>query len=236
MNGHDAYEILIDRRLHGAIEPDEAHRLERHFVSCDTCRGHEAAVVQTEDAMNTTIDELNDRIDWDEVTSRVQDLRSHYRGMLRRMTRLFVLFLALFVIGLFVIGPLMQAESATAGEVATLIVWAGLLAIACSPVGPWRARRRLDEIADASLNRHASLDLLREELDGRIRGIRRGRLVYTALAALGAAVLTAVVWGEGVRALIGVHLFPGIVFWLPALYYWLHERVRALVAERAKLD
>jgi hypothetical protein len=60
---HD-FEVAIEQRLHGALDPDPAERLAQHLSSCEACRAFEAQARELEQAMRT--DAANDisDVDW----------------------------------------------------------------------------------------------------------------------------------------------------------------------------
>lgn len=63
---HDNYEILIEKRLHGAITAAESEDLNAHLQSCAQCRLLFASLQQDEELMTTFTNTFADQFDWDQ--------------------------------------------------------------------------------------------------------------------------------------------------------------------------
>ena len=63
----DAFEIAIEKRLHGALEESEEAPLAAHLATCAQCRAYEAAARGAEAGMEERTREALSGVDWERV-------------------------------------------------------------------------------------------------------------------------------------------------------------------------
>ncbi len=63
-------EIAIEMRLHGALEAERNHALERHLATCGSCRAFEALAKGTETMMTRQAATIAGTLDWDSLFAR----------------------------------------------------------------------------------------------------------------------------------------------------------------------
>src|SRR4051812_40102812 len=81
---HEDFEVAIEKRLHGALTPEEAEPLAQHLAGCEACRRFEALTQTTEATMSTMTTQLDQTLPWEAIRRRVMAARrsSLNRGVL----------------------------------------------------------------------------------------------------------------------------------------------------------
>lgn len=165
----DDYQLELEMRRHGALEPDAAEALELHLQGCERCRRAEALARSTEAAMHETATAAVRGVDWKKIQRNVEKDQ-------RLLKALPVLMLASFAIQ----GPILAYVLAPdrwlrgglliagMGVGAALLTWLGM-----------RGR-----VARTTAAQRQGLDALlqhrREELETRIKEVRVGRWMLVA--------------------------------------------------------
>ncbi len=63
----DEFEVLIEKRLHGALGDPERAALEEHLAGCETCRAYQSAAREAEAVMNLRARAAVGEVDWGRV-------------------------------------------------------------------------------------------------------------------------------------------------------------------------
>jgi hypothetical protein len=72
MAGCEAFEIAVEKRLHGAPGGPEGASLEEHLAGCDRCRAYQAAARGAEAAMGAEASAAAADVDWERVERKIR--------------------------------------------------------------------------------------------------------------------------------------------------------------------
>jgi hypothetical protein len=72
MAGCEAFEIAVEKRLHGAPGDSEGAILEEHLAGCESCRGYQALVRSSEASMRVEASAAAAEVDWARVERELQ--------------------------------------------------------------------------------------------------------------------------------------------------------------------
>jgi hypothetical protein len=72
MAGCEAFEIAVEKRLHGAPGGPEGASLEEHLAGCDRCRAYQAAARGAEAAMGAEASAAAADVDWERVEREIR--------------------------------------------------------------------------------------------------------------------------------------------------------------------
>lgn len=161
---HD-FEVAIEQRLHAALDPDPAGRLEQHLSSCHACRAFEAQSRQLEEAMRTQAADAISDVDWSELGRNVERWR---KQMLAGVWK----GLAAVIVAAPLVGLVFGHRHIATGFIAGLavVVW-----------GRIAARRSIAEVREVEQAPGPLLVLLRSQLDKLIRIERQNALALPFL-------------------------------------------------------
>ncbi len=161
MTSCDDFEVAIEQRLHGALDPESAGRLAQHLSSCEACRAFEAQSRELEQAMRThAVNAIGD-VDWSKVGRNVERWK---RQMLAGVWKgLAAVIVAAPLVGL-VFGRGYIATSFIAGL--AVVVWGRII-----------ARRSIAEVREVEHAPGPLLALLRSQLDKLVRIEKQNALV-----------------------------------------------------------
>lgn len=161
MTSCDDFEVAIEQRLHGALDPDPAGRLAQHLSSCDACRAFEAAARELEQAMRTQAADAIRDVDWSELGRNVERWRKQMlAGVWKGLAAVIV---AAPLVGL-VFGHRHIATGLIAGL--AVVVWGRIV-----------ARRSIAEVREVDHAPGPLLVLLRSQLDKLIKIEKQNALV-----------------------------------------------------------
>lgn len=175
-------EVALERRLHGALHPEEEPALAAHLSGCPACRAYERTGRDAEVAMRAVAAEAVRGMDWERVRAGV---RRGQRGYWLEQWVAPVVAVLAFV-------PLAVRGSPP-------WVWlmvAGVTLPLCARMFS-QARARLRVAHEAARTDLAALAWMREEADQRLRS---RRLLLTLDAALPALVCGTLLFGQGPAA------------------------------------
>jgi len=157
---HD-FEVAIEQRLHGALDPDPAVRLAQHLSSCHACRAFEAQSRELEEAMRTRAANAISDVDWNKLGRNLERWKKRMRaGAWKGLAAVIV---AAPLLGL-VFGHGYIATSFIAGL--AVVVWGRIV-----------ARRSIAEARDVEHAPGSLLVLLRTQLDKLIKIEKQNALV-----------------------------------------------------------
>lgn len=157
---HD-FELAIEQRLHGALDPDRAAELAHHLSSCQACRAFEALSRELEQAMRTHATEAVGEVDWSQLGRKLERWRAQM--LVGAWKGLLAVIVAVPLLGL-VFG---------AGHIATSVI-AGLVVVAWGRIAARRSIAAAREVAHAP---GSLLLLLRTQLDKLIKIEKQNALV-----------------------------------------------------------
>ena len=157
---HD-FEVAIEQRLHGALDPEPAVRLAQHLSSCDACRAFEAQSRELEQAMRMHAADVISDVDWSKLGRNVerwkkQMLAGVWKG------------LAAVIVGAPLLGMVFGH-----GHIATGLI-AGLGVVGWGRIV---ARRSIAEVREVEHAPGSLLVLLRKQLDKLIKIEKQNALV-----------------------------------------------------------
>jgi len=72
MVGCEAFEIAVEKRLHGALEEPEGALLEEHLAGCERCRAYQALACGAEAAMRSEASAAAADVDWERVEREIR--------------------------------------------------------------------------------------------------------------------------------------------------------------------
>jgi anti-sigma factor RsiW len=161
MTSCDDFEVAIEQRLHGALDPDAAARLAQHLSSCEGCRAFEAQSRELEGAMRTHAADAIRDVDWSVLGRNVERWKTQMlAGVWKGLAAVIV---AVPLVGL-VFGR---------GHIATGLV-AGLAVVGWGRIA---ARRSIAEVRAVEHAPGPLLVLLRSQLDRLIKIEKQNALV-----------------------------------------------------------
>jgi Putative zinc-finger len=79
MPGHDDFETAIEQRRHGALDPEDAARLDDHLASCSECGAFATLTILLEDEMRQQAAAAIEGIDWSWIEKGVLEWRAKTR-------------------------------------------------------------------------------------------------------------------------------------------------------------
>src|SRR5690242_17567404 len=79
MEGCEAFEVAIERRLHGEGSPDEIDELDRHVAGCAGCRGYQDLAQGTEGDMHMNANVMVEGYSWTKAESGIERLQLRAR-------------------------------------------------------------------------------------------------------------------------------------------------------------
>jgi hypothetical protein len=215
MPGHDDFEIAIEQRRYGALDPAGAARLEEHLASCPDCRAFATLTSETEDEMRQQAALTISRVDWTRIEHGIGNWRDEIRRRpWRSLIETIVMLPALWLVfGFNMIGP-------TVGAVIGL------------EIVRRRLRGRLAESQRAEASRGALLDFYRRQLDREIMEHRRA-VAIAAVTIVGFPLV--ILWRP--HSTFQLAVAAGLTFAMVCLGAWLALiKLPRLRRERATLD
>ena len=232
MSECELYQAQAEPYRRGALDRAEASLVEEHLSGCAPCTDFDAVTRELEEVMQGAATGFVKAMDWERVQEQVSSVRSDYGKTLRRMTFGWVG----LTLGLVALAAPSLSEAWPVGLRSSLI--AAVIVLACFEVGPVYALLRFRE-AGSEGSPEELLGLLRRELDRRMRRIRIGRALSSALAVgvlAGLAWISSVLSGSANDSLwLAIVVPAGLFGILPALAAW-REPLAELRRERAELD
>jgi hypothetical protein len=81
--GHDDFEVAIERELHGALDEAEATRLAAHLAGCASCQDYRRTAMEMEKNMDAIADEFEKGVQWGQLKATVDDRIGDLRTRLR---------------------------------------------------------------------------------------------------------------------------------------------------------
>jgi hypothetical protein len=179
--GCGEFEILIEQRIHGALDDSDAARLDAHLEGCPDCREYADLATATSSGLTGAATEARNDADWPDLERRLEDMVARYRRSVPRMA-----------IALLVIVPviwLAAGPTAGLGGVGDGIAILGLAAL---------ARRRIVRAAlAAEEDPDDLLRLYRDEIDAAIRRSRSTILIELSMGLMLIGIVIVRLAGEG---------------------------------------
>jgi hypothetical protein len=171
----DDFEVAIEQRLHGALDPDPAGRLAEHLLSCETCRAFEAESRELDQAMRLHAADAIGDVDWSVLGRNVERwTKQMLAGVWKGLAAVIV---AAPLVGL-VFGPRHIATGLIAGL--AQVVWGRIV-----------ARRSIADVREVEHAPGPLLVLLRSQLDRLIKIEKQNALVLPFFALIPIAGLLA---------------------------------------------
>jgi hypothetical protein len=181
MKSCDEFEILIERRLRGALGDDDAARLDAHLEGCSPCREYRDLATATSTGLTGAATDAQAAADWPGLERRIEGMVARYRRSVPRMA-----------VALLVIVPLIWFAAGPEAGIGGLGLGVAILVLAAL------ARRR---IVRATLAAEEDPDdllrLYRDEIDAAIRRSRSTILIELSMGILLIGVVIARLAGPG---------------------------------------
>ncbi len=161
MKSCEEFEVDVEKRLHGALDPASSQSLIVHLASCASCRSFEALAGQTEKTMTSEAVLSSEGIDWAAMRDRLTaSLKADYRETLKRGALISLLMSPLVI----------AASSQSLGAAALSFAAMWLLMGLALGVRNWLRIHRIQRHQD---DRGEFLYLYRQDLERRLRRTQR---------------------------------------------------------------
>ncbi len=163
------FQIAIEMRLHGALPDERTAEVHEHLASCDACRHFETLALTTKRTMDVRANTVASEIDWEHVLEKIKAME---KGLYRDLSWGRILCEITISVPIFVALLWLTGSRDPFFTIVFLCTsFSTLIALRrCA------ARRRLQELKQAELVRDEIVQYYRNDVEGRIRVLRRSIL------------------------------------------------------------